>query len=753
MQKKTSSPDLAQYSGSTAIISDPALPRLRCDEALPLGNGLLGALIWMKNDRLCISVNRSDLWDERRPAAEQSDLYNWQSMCKLIEDKKWDTLTELFRKAPDEPFPTLLPGGRLEFAWQQKACKFHLNEKSAIARISTPEKCLKIFVPSHESAICRWQLDADKISAELTMELFSPDAEPLAEFLGYGQLHREKNAFRQTIAAGAPDKKFAFAMGCDQILRRGRLEGVIAIAKSETVKQAEDTVNAMLTAALQTSFSTSFRQHKNEWNKFNQNCDIKFKDKALTGLWRQARYFFNCNARPGCPAIGLPGVWTIDDGTFPICRGDYHNNLNTQFTYMAYLAANDLAGGRAFLDFLASLRNEHRAWAEKFYGLSAGIVIPGAMTQNGKVVPGIVNYTYHPDNGLWIAWMFYRHWRYTMDRDFLEKTAYPYMSEVIQGATSLAELDKNGKYIYPWHAFPELGDEQPESYFPEMTSYVNSNLHAVLTALCEMAEVLQKKSDLQYFRECLKHCRHPKEFAADFDYYLHHKHVLGILPGVPLDISHRHHSHLMSFYPYDTMDTNDPEQFKLVHESIGQLDFLGTGLWVGFSLIWAAIMALRIGNAQKAFYWFNIYRNCFMGINGFYYNGDYRDTGCSAYKYRPFTLETVFAGQEFMQETVLSESRGILKLFPGSEILIDAEFKKLRAPGAFIVSAELKGQQVIRAEFISEAGSTLRIANPDGTNWQIIDVNTGKKLLCTDQPLLAAATECGGIYRLERCIN
>ena len=35
------------------------------DEAIPLGNGMLGALIWQKEDQLRFSLDRADLWDMR----------------------------------------------------------------------------------------------------------------------------------------------------------------------------------------------------------------------------------------------------------------------------------------------------------------------------------------------------------------------------------------------------------------------------------------------------------------------------------------------------------------------------------------------------------------------------------------------------------------------------------------------------------------------------------------------------------------
>ncbi len=37
----------------------------RWDEAMPLGNGWLGALIWEKEYKLRLSLDRVDLWDDR----------------------------------------------------------------------------------------------------------------------------------------------------------------------------------------------------------------------------------------------------------------------------------------------------------------------------------------------------------------------------------------------------------------------------------------------------------------------------------------------------------------------------------------------------------------------------------------------------------------------------------------------------------------------------------------------------------------
>ena len=45
----------------------------RWDEALPVGNGMLGSLVWQKGDNLRLSLDRADLWD-LRPVKELDSL-------------------------------------------------------------------------------------------------------------------------------------------------------------------------------------------------------------------------------------------------------------------------------------------------------------------------------------------------------------------------------------------------------------------------------------------------------------------------------------------------------------------------------------------------------------------------------------------------------------------------------------------------------------------------------------------------------
>ncbi|MBE6380472.1 MAG: hypothetical protein E7047_06040 [Lentisphaerae bacterium] len=735
------------------VITDPALPRMRCDEALPLGNGIMGVLVWMQNNNLLLSLDRGDLWDERRPSAEQDDRYNWQGMCKLIQAADLPTLRKLFSKNSDEPYPTRLPGGRVTLPLPEKDTVFKLDITTATATITHQNSWqLELFVPAEESALLRWKLtNGSPESMRIMMPAFESSDDINVRNLHYPEPIRQTLDNGQITAIENSDRSLGYAIaGAWQKSAGNTFEGAIVISKAGNIDDALIQSKKDLTAALQTSYDQAQLPHRAWWQKFYAHSSVKFADEQLNTAYQQARYFFGSNARKNRPPMALQGIWTIDNGTLPPWRGDYHNNLNTQFTYLSYLAANDLAGGREFLDFMFKLLPRHQELGRKFYGLkNGGAVIPGAMTQAGSFMPAAVHYTYHPDNGLWVAWMFYRHWRYTMDEDFLRCEAYPYAQSVISGALELAHLDSNGKFKFDWHASPEINDSEMAAFFDEMTSYVNCNMYALLQALEQMAGALNLPEDADFYRQQLQHCIEPDKMTAEYSYYLYKKTVLGIQCNTSSPNSHRHLVQLMGFYPYDLIDIErNAASRQLVSNTLSQLDFFGPGQWVGFSYPWQAMMENRMGNGAKAVRTMKTFFECFCSINGFHLNGDYKDLGASAYKYRPFTLETNFEAQEALHELLLHESCGILKFFPAAAALGNAEFTSLRAPGAFLISGRLEAGVIQALKIYSEAGKECTFANPYGQTLQI--TGSDGSSFTADGSVISFATQAEVKYTIAR---
>lgn len=84
------------------------------DEAFPLGNGLLGALVWGDGTLLRISLDRTDLWDLRPVPEFYSEEYSYETMRKWVREGRLKDLHRLYDDPYYNPGPTKIPAGRIE---------------------------------------------------------------------------------------------------------------------------------------------------------------------------------------------------------------------------------------------------------------------------------------------------------------------------------------------------------------------------------------------------------------------------------------------------------------------------------------------------------------------------------------------------------------------------------------------------------------------------------------------------------------
>jgi hypothetical protein len=91
-----------------------ALPS-RWDEALPMGNGAVGALVWQNDGKLRLSLDRADLWDLRPMDNLNSPEWKFQWVVEQWKKGDYKPVQEKFdRPYDDNPAPTKIPAGALE---------------------------------------------------------------------------------------------------------------------------------------------------------------------------------------------------------------------------------------------------------------------------------------------------------------------------------------------------------------------------------------------------------------------------------------------------------------------------------------------------------------------------------------------------------------------------------------------------------------------------------------------------------------
>ncbi|RME92685.1 MAG: hypothetical protein D6766_09615, partial [Verrucomicrobia bacterium] len=111
-------PGLAPAAASPA--TDPAKvlklagPITRWDEAIPLGNGLTGGLLWGETNQIRLSLDRGGLWDTRPHPITTRDTWDYAHLKQWVAEGNQKEISAHFDACYDtDTHPTKIPGGRL----------------------------------------------------------------------------------------------------------------------------------------------------------------------------------------------------------------------------------------------------------------------------------------------------------------------------------------------------------------------------------------------------------------------------------------------------------------------------------------------------------------------------------------------------------------------------------------------------------------------------------------------------------------
>ncbi|MBC8873934.1 MAG: glycoside hydrolase N-terminal domain-containing protein [Planctomycetes bacterium] len=667
------------------------------DEAIPLGNGLTGGLLWGEDSTVNLSLDRGDLWDERLPEIYLQEDWNYDTIRKLKAAGDQKEISRLF-DAPynNTPYPTKLPGGRLVLTLdpQQKAKSFALDMRQAVGRVDLSEGSLETFFSATESvAMVRVE------GPPLKYEFLRPGG---LDRLGYkpAEFGSDENV-TWMVQEAALGLKYAVVLAS----RRVGDETQLAIAITST-SDGDDPLalgKRRVTSALSVGYDKLLESHRAWWDDFWSTSSVDVPNERIQRHYNLMKYFYGAASRPNSPPMPLQGVWTRDDGGLPPWKGDYHHDLNTQMTYFAYPTAGLFDSGLSFINLNWKLLPTYRRFAKEFYGVE-GAAVPGVATLAGKPTGGWSQYALSPTNGLWVGQSFYLHWRYTMDLEFLQQRAYPWLSEIATGIVNLMEK-RDGKLYLPLSSSPEIHNNSLRAWLEPNSNNDLALVQWTFEAIAEMADALDKKDDAVRWRSL--------RGQLD-DLLVDDQKVLMFARGEPFNQSHRHHSQAMAIHPLGTLNLGGDENDRaIINATLERMHQLGTPAWCGYSFSWFSCMLARCGRADMALDYLIDYERAFILRNGFHANGDQIGAGLSNFRYRPFTLEGNFLGMQAVHEMLLQSWGGTVRVFPAvSDRWPNASFTDLRTEGGFRVSAKRVAGQTTEVRIEATVDGLLRLRDP-----------------------------------------
>ncbi|CAL1379659.1 unnamed protein product [Linum trigynum] len=150
------------------------------------------------------------------------------------------------------------------------------------------------------------------------------------------------------------------------------------------------------------------------------------EDPSLVVLMFQyGRYLLISCSRPGTQVANLQGIWNKDVN--PPWDGAQHLNINLQMNYWPALPCNLKECQEPLFDYMSSLAVNGKKTAKVNYGVNNGWVAHQVSDIWAKTSPdqGDAVWAMWPMGGAWLCTHVWEHYSYTMDKDFLGKKGYP----------------------------------------------------------------------------------------------------------------------------------------------------------------------------------------------------------------------------------------------------------------------------------------------------------------------------------------
>jgi len=595
-------------------------PAEQWTEALPVGCGRLGAMVFGEKFRERIQFNEDTLWTGGpHDYAHKGASKYLDTIRRLLSEGKQGRAEKLafehfmgtpFRQKAYQPCGDLI----LSFPHHTKASHYRreLNLDTAVAttsyRVGKVKFTREVFASYPAQAIIVRLSASEPGQLTFTASLDSPHTRLRTRIVDgahislAGKVHRNPMTFEAQLVARTDGGEVTATKKGIQIQNANSVTLILTAAtnfKNHRSLTANPTTkcNRILRSLRRKTYDDLLTDHLADHQSLFRRVTLdlgeaidepidqrlrrlpKRDDPHLLALYFQyGRYLLIASSRAGSQPANLQGIW--NDKLEPPWDSKWTVNINTEMNYWPTESCNLSPCHEPLFDMLDEIAKSGRKVAKEHYNARGWVLHHNTDIWRGAAPINASNHGIWPTGGAWLCQHLWWHFEYTRDTDFLRNSAYPLIKGAAQFfADVLVEDPKTGWLISTPSNSPENGGLVAG---PTMDHQIIRNLFA---NCIESSRILRIDSDFRHKLSDLYKRIAPNQIGR-----------LGQLQEWLEDVddpdnTHRHVSHLWGLHPGSEITAEGaPALFKAAKQSLEFRGDEGTGWSMGWKVnFWARL--------------------------------------------------------------------------------------------------------------------------------------------------------------------